>query len=793
MPFFFGTFITLLALSETLAQTPAPEPGPAAGPTINSIQALKKVKHIIAEDAPYRDLDLLDQAQIPLRVVRSKGLKTGFDFANEGRIEPVDVIRYQPSHPSNEDLIAGPTLVFHRGQTTKITLSNELDALEQPVLSPQDGCDPGTPSDVWKQDAAEDLFGTNLHTHGLHIEPTGLHDNVFLNVAPQASVTLDYALPATHRAGTFWYHAHRHDSVAYQITNGMAGALIVPGQPKANPASPAAASDDLEAIPEVARANQIPGVQGSFGRIMLIQQFRFAQTKGLTGDGKPIWVVDPADISDRMQAKPADNAGRITADILPDNTDSPGGNPPTRYTDVLSTNGVRGPVVKMRRGCLERWRFIDGGIESSIDARWYKWNGTRLTPMNDGAIHMYEVALDGIPTGYMDDVSSLNLRPGYRSDLLVQVSKDAKPGDKYVLFTDETDPLHQARPRHPRPTPRSGQPLPAKKVPPEAIAVVEIGEEKQEMNLPAASAFSRWKIQTPMEPQQARTVAFHFIDADPPPSVEPHGASGEFGITDNGVQKPYAQTKGVEAIPLQIGRVDEWTVMVDNGSHPFHIHVNPFQVQDPRYKDGDGRWVWRDTLLLDAGGGPQKIRLKPEDFPGRSVLHCHILDHEDQGMMKDIDILDANGHESLDTAFLRPVAGQDAHALPAGIVPAPGKRQVVVVYTGVQCPHCVAALRELANASAGFQGAQVTAISAMPVPADARKRLGLASDAALRLYPQVPDRTAFERLGVITPDGIVEHAVLVFDEQGRETFRYVGDQPLPDVREIAHALARMTS
>lgn len=773
-----------LTLEETVA--------PAA---LNTAPVLKKLQRVVAEDAPYGDPDLLDQEQIQLRVARSNGIQTGFDFANEGRPEPVDVIRYLPARPSREDLIAGPTLVFRRGRTNQVKLSNELRVEEQPVLSYKEGCDPGTPPDVWKQDAAEDLFGTNLHTHGLHVEPTGMHDNVFLNVGPQTSANLEFTLRPDHRAGTFWYHAHRHGSVAYQLTNGMAGALVVPGQPKADPTKPDAESDDLEAIPEVEQANHIPYVKGNFGRVMLIQQFRFAETGRRARNGKPVWIVDPADVSDRRQATPADNAGRITADLLPDNADNQDGGPPTRYTDVLATNGVRVPIIRMRRGCVERWRFIHAGIESSIDARWYRWDGTQLTAMTDEALRMYEVALDGIPTGYRDEVPTLTLRPGSRNDLLVQVSPDAIPGDKYMLFTDEANVFNPERFKRGRRTRASGDPLPAEKVPPNAIAIVEIGRETHVMNLPKAEAFARWQIKTPLEPQRTRTVGFHFIDADDAaPPVEPHGAGGEFGVTENYAQKPYAQTAGVESIGLRIGRAEEWTLMVDNGEHPFHIHVNPFQVQDPRYVDdaGNARWVWRDTLLLDAGNGPRKIRLRPEDFPGRSVLHCHILDHEDQGMMKDITIVDVDGRESLATAFLQPVPEQAGHALPPRIFPGEGgQRQVVVVFTGVQCPHCAATLRELARASSRFPNAKVTAISTLPVPEDARKRLGIPEGANFQIYPEVPDQGFFERLGVVAPEGWVEHAVLVFDAKGNEAFRYVGERPLPDVGEISHALARL--
>ena len=54
-------------------------------------------------------------------------------------------------------------------------------------------------------------------------------------------------------------------------------------------------------------------------------------------------------------------------------------------------------------------------------------------------------------------------------------------------------------------------------------------------------------------------------------------------------------------------------------------------------------------------------------------------------------------------------------------------------------------------------------------------------------------KEAFTRMEVALEEGAPAHAVLIFDEGGREAFRYVGDQPLPDLDEIPRALARMTT
>jgi len=109
-----------------------------------------------------------------------------------------------------------------------------------------------------------------------------------------------------------------------------------------------------------------------------------------------------------------------------------------------------------------------------------------------------------------------------------------------------------------------------------------------------------------------------------------------------------------------LGSADEWTLTAGTNpavGHPFHIHVNPFQIMsildlggvdvsvngeasDPQYaglKD-----TWRDTLFVKPGYHVI-MRTRYQRYIGDFVLHCHILDHEDQGMMQNIRIAIPDG------------------------------------------------------------------------------------------------------------------------------------------------------
>jgi FtsP/CotA-like multicopper oxidase with cupredoxin domain len=90
-------------------------------------------------------------------------------------------------------------------------------------------------------------------------------------------------------------------------------------------------------------------------------------------------------------------------------------------------------------------------------------------------------------------------------------------------------------------------------------------------------------------------------------------------------------------VTARLGDLEEWTIRNDDlEDHPFHIHQNDFQVVEV---DGAGQPFnsHRDTVTIPRGG-TVKIRQRYTDFTGRWVFHCHILNHEDHGMMAIIEV-----------------------------------------------------------------------------------------------------------------------------------------------------------
>lgn len=99
---------------------------------------------------------------------------------------------------------------------------------------------------------------------------------------------------------------------------------------------------------------------------------------------------------------------------------------------------------------------------------------------------------------------------------------------------------------------------------------------------------------------------------------------------------------------LELGAVDMWSLTtvgdpaaipnpIPPTPHVFHIHVNPFQWERTG-PDGKPQLVWKDTLLVQ-GPAVTNVYTQYRDYIGQYVLHCHILDHEDLGMMEVLEVV----------------------------------------------------------------------------------------------------------------------------------------------------------
>lgn len=112
------------------------------------------------------------------------------------------------------------------------------------------------------------------------------------------------------------------------------------------------------------------------------------------------------------------------------------------------------------------------------------------------------------------------------------------------------------------------------------------------------------------------------------------------------------------AASFSVGSVVEFALS-GTSLHPFHLHINPFQILEDPPDTVDGYFLagdWHDTL--QTPNYRIDVRTQYDKFTGPQVFHCHDLRHEDEGMMGVIDILGTEGTlftraEAIDSTCVR--------------------------------------------------------------------------------------------------------------------------------------------
>lgn len=277
-----------------------------------------------------------------------------------------------------------------------------------------------------------------------------------------------------------------------------------------------------------------------------------------------------------------------------------------REGDLLLVNGQSNPQFTARPGERERWRIVNACV-----ARYLR---LRL----DGQ----QLQLLGIDSGRFEapqDVEELLLTPGNRADLLVTAAAGSS-----VLRA-----LHQDRGSMPGMMgPGAAGRNPTDQPDGAALATLRVSGEPGQQ--PAAVPV----FQVPGDLRSSAVAARRQIVMGAGMGAGMGmGGGGMMRFTINGREFNEARTD----ITAAAGDIEEWTLTNTSPmDHPLHLHVWPMQVIE---QDGQavGPARWQDVVNIPANGSV-KVRVAFRDFRGRSVFHCHILDHEDLGMMGVIDV-----------------------------------------------------------------------------------------------------------------------------------------------------------
>lgn len=272
-------------------------------------------------------------------------------------------------------------------------------------------------------------------------------------------------------------------------------------------------------------------------------------------------------------------------------------NPMTRmhgvHGNVMLVNGVRGPRARVPSG-LVRLRLLNGANARVFDlafqdGRSFQWIAS------DAGLLREPVTLD-----------SLELAPGQRAEIVVDFSK---PGDAVLLHR----------------TPQARVPM---------LSFAPSGEESAVRGLPATLA--RWDAPKPQQAVRRRRLTLTMGMAGM--GMGGMGGMGRgMGMMGHGIDgRPFDMARIDHDVRL--GDVEIWEVssqpgMMMDQPHPFHMHGVHFEVlsRDGRKPDplDAGR---RDTVLVDA---PVELLVHFTQPAPRAAFmyHCHILEHEDAGMM----------------------------------------------------------------------------------------------------------------------------------------------------------------
>ena len=445
---------------------------------------------------------------------------------------------------------------------------------------------------------------TTIHWHGFKI-PAVMDGGPEYPVP--ANDTRNYSFTMQQPAASMWFHPHPHEITGKQVYLGLAGVFLLKDD----------ITDALEA------ANELPS--GDYDIPMLIQDRRFAEDTG-TGVRELLYRNQPMDAD-----------GMLGSDILVNGVILPKLDVETRqyrfriyntsnartYNFALSDGsdftvvGTDGgllpePVVvnELMLGAAERAEIvIDFGnynVGDKVMLITKAFNGSNMMAMQGmdmgGMGNMGNMgggspmgAMDGGGNGGMGDMNGMDQANmadmainGRRMDIM-----------RFDIATATSDPvtLYSALP-----------------------ANAEINTQR----LAASDA------------DNIRNFVL---------SMDMSGMNGGSGMGGNGGGMP--MTFVINGKSFDMNRIDE-VVNLNNGdteiwsiqnmspmAHPFHVHAIQWQVLDRNGVPASGTDLgWKDTVLVQPGETVRIIgRFDPAVNTGTYMYHCHILEHEDEGMM----------------------------------------------------------------------------------------------------------------------------------------------------------------
>jgi FtsP/CotA-like multicopper oxidase with cupredoxin domain len=436
------------------------------------------------------------------------------------------------------------------------------------------------------ESAAMSLTSTNLHFHGLTV-PAVCHQDDVLKTSIQpgdAPFQYKFHIPENEPPGLYWYHPHIHGFSKVQVLGGASGAMIIEGIERANRA--------VAGLPE---------------RVLIIRDQDLMNPNSPPAKSEPVvpkFLVD----HDGDAANTGTGFGKPAKDLSINFV-------PVPYPDYPPA------AIQMKPQERQFWRVLNASAITYLNlAVLYK-----RVPQQLGI-----VALDGVPinsnrtTGdFISTQTHLGVPPGGRVEFIVTGPPAGVPG---LLVTRTVD------------TGLGGENDPNR-----MIATITASEDAPEPRSKLAS--SPVPLPPPAEPwlgnvAPARVRKLYFSEKLLDPN-DPNSATTFYLTVEGQTPTPFDPKSGIPDVIAKQGDVEDW--IIENRStelHAFHIHQLHFMLLA-----WDGVPIsepyLRDTINVpfhsaaDLAYPSVRLRMDFRDpnTVGTFVYHCHLLEHEDGGMM----------------------------------------------------------------------------------------------------------------------------------------------------------------
>lgn len=542
--------------------------------------------------------------------------------------------------------LVAPTMRVSPGEILSLRVQNKLATC--------------SPEEITKHECYN---STNIHTHGLWVSPSGNSDNVMISISPGEQFEYEFVIPPDHPSGTFWYHPHMHGATSIQLGSGMAGALIIDGDRVPTMTSPG----DIDIL-----FSQRDGQ--SFGeKIMVFSQIQYGCHDQ---EGKLKAPISP-DPEARPWEQPAWACEASDVGTV-DRWNQFGVSMENRSKRFTGINGQVHPTLSgLETGRFQRLRMIHAGLRHAV-----RMSIRRLAdgapPLRDvpaqdhrawiaqyctgEPIEQFHFADDGLTRTSFRRTTQISMFPGSRLDSLVYFEQ---PGH-YCMVDDQRWRMQ----------PDEYRMLGILEVSGRTAAVANVaGHLAETLMATAEQKITDSAVRERIVADLSDRLKIGSFSWHEPVSDEEITGYQKAAMTIE-AHEDGSETYSIDGQPHEHGRIDrlltvgdaeEWELTSTLGGHPFHIHVNPFQVVAIRDREGRDVTIegseaydpdyggmiggWRDTLIVKQGR-VVTMRTRYRRYIGDFVMHCHLASHGDMGMMQNVRLKMPGNQHTANKEFL---------------------------------------------------------------------------------------------------------------------------------------------